>query len=253
MVNWPVKTLWTEVVTPAGWSTSPEQRAALGKLLEIYNEPIRAFIAGYVRTRGQNPIHSADDLTNMFVQECLEGKRSFASVDRTLGTFRGWLKQVLRRFVIEQWKAASREQHRSVSSLDELADSGSGEPDEIIDREFVRIVMTKARSRHRAPYVERNAEDEYALIFGWLSDNRTSRPSMEELAVALERTVGAAKTCLTRFRDKFCELILEEVRQIVRNQEDLESEMKECFLPCWQRLERSNAPVRRGYPPEEDL
>jgi DNA-directed RNA polymerase specialized sigma24 family protein len=253
MVNWPVKTLSTEVVTPAGWSTSPEQRAALGKLLEIYHEPIRAFIAGYIRNRGPNPIHSPDDLANMFVQECLEGKRSFASVDRTLGTFRAWLKQVLRRFVIEQWKAASREQHRPASSLDELADTGTREPDEIVDREFVRVVMAKARSRHRAPYIERGAEDEYTLIFGWLSDGRTSRRSMEELAATLKRTVGAAKTCLTRFRDKFCELILDEVRQIVRNQEDLESEMKECFLPCWQRLERTNAPVRRGYPPEEDL
>ena len=239
-------TLWTKVIKPAGDPNSAEQRTALEQLLKIYDSLIRNHIALVFYPYGRNRRHSEEDLAQIFITRCLAGEQSFATADREKGSFRGWLKTVLKNFVIRQLRIAHAEPEQP---------GGAEYPDEpqsrhiddelsrLFDEEWVRTVLARVRSRHRAEYDEIGNAHAYDLIFGSASGNRDDLKSMEELARALKTTVGAAKTRVSRFRDRFCELILDEVRNYVLDEDHLEEKMSHWFTPCWRRHNRS-----RGQP-----
>jgi DNA-directed RNA polymerase specialized sigma24 family protein len=240
MFGWPNQTDWTNVVEPAGKSRSARQRRALNQLLTIYDTPICAYITTCVKHFGPNPLHDPNDLSQRFVEFCLDGKMSFRSANRDRGSFRNWLKKVLRNFVIREWKNAqgirTRQQGPDYPAM--FPDDASRTAEEVLDHAWARTVLARAEARHRASCIDVRGGAEYDLIFRYLSAASTDQGGMQYLAEALGASNAAARTRVTRFRDKFCKLILDEVQNYVLDQQHLEEEMKTWFAPCWKRIQR---------------
>jgi DNA-directed RNA polymerase specialized sigma24 family protein len=239
--GWPIVTEWTRLVKPAAERTSARQRAALKQLLTIYYAPICAYIAFYVKHFGPNPHHNPEDLAHRFVESCLLGKKSFRTARRERGSFRNWLKKVLRNFVIREWKVASRLRtlQEGPGFPDSIPDETSESAEAVLDDAWARTVLSRAEARHRALFADMEHSVEYKLIFNYLRSRQDEQRRMEELAEALGVSNGTARTRVTRFRDKFCSLIVEEVCNYVLDQEHLEEEMKTWFAPCWKRIQRA--------------
>lgn len=123
----------------------------------IYWKPVYRFF----RVSWAKGNEDAKDLTQTFFLWLMEGEvlRKF---DSSLGSFRSFLKTLLRRFASHQEEARTRFKrggHRKILSLEELRhadvaeprDPVSENPEEEFDREWVGIVLEKAldRVRHR--------------------------------------------------------------------------------------------------------
>jgi DNA-directed RNA polymerase specialized sigma24 family protein len=77
---------------------------------------------------------------------------SFSSASRERGSFRKWLKKVLRNYVIQEWKKARRVRtlQQGPGYPDVFPDDASWTAEEVLDQAWARAVLARAEARHRA-------------------------------------------------------------------------------------------------------
>src|SRR5262245_27746725 len=91
--QFPSPTRWTLIIAAGGPSSSPEARAALNQLCQLYWFPLYAFIR-----REGNDSHKAKDLTQDFLSHVLETE-FFKKVSGQRGRFRSFLCEACRNFL----------------------------------------------------------------------------------------------------------------------------------------------------------
>lgn len=227
--GWFATTHWS-VVLSAGDSASPQAGAALDNLCRNYWYPLYA----YVRRRGHDA-EAAKELTQEFFALLLS-KRLLAGVDPTKGKFRSWLLGVMNHFLAHEWARVRAQKRGGGQPAFSLDDSGADEryrsepadestPETIFDRRWAFTVLDQAATRLRGEYETAGKGALYSTLKGFVSAE--SEPvSYEEAARHLGLSQGAVKSAIHRLRQRYQELIREEIAQTVTSMAEIDEEIR---------------------------
>jgi RNA polymerase sigma-70 factor (ECF subfamily) len=220
-------THWT-AVRAAGDGNSPQAKTALETLCAAYWYPIYV----YVRRKGYGA-DDAQDLTQEFFAQLI-AKNQLRLADREKGKFRTFLLSVLDYFIAREWSRAHRQKRGgqfSFVSLDQLTPeeryalepADNETPEKKFAREWALAVLAQAMNslekeceadgkgalfREAKPLLSGQREDTYATISG--------RLGMAE---------GAARVAVHRLRQRYGELLRQEVAQTVNDAAEVDEEL----------------------------
>jgi len=223
-----VTTHWSVVLT-AGRTDTTRANAALTTLCQTYWYPLYA----YVRHRGQSP-QDAEDLTQEFFARLIE-KNTLGKLDRKGGRFRSFLLTAMNHFLVDEWKKA-RAQKRGggrVVSLD-THDAGARfglepvdtfTPEKLFEQNWALALLDTVftRLRREQEAAGRGALFE-ALKFS-LTGSRSAVP-YADLAKQLGLAESTVKVTVHRLRQRYRELLREEVAQTVASPDEVEEELR---------------------------
>jgi RNA polymerase sigma factor (sigma-70 family) len=221
-------TQWSVVLNAQG--ESPSAQEALEKLCRTYWWPLYSF----VRRQGYSP-EEAQDLTQDFFARLLE-RRDLDSVRREKGRLRSYLLTSLKNFVTNARRSATaikRGGGQAPVPLEELLsrERADLEPadmltaDRIYDRRWALTLLEQVLTRLGEEY--RSADN--AALFEELQQmlaDEAGRPSQAQVAQKLGMTENAVTQAFHRFRQRYRELLREEIANTVAAPGDIQDELK---------------------------
>jgi len=221
-------TRWSVVL--AAQDSSPAAEEALEKLCRSYWWPLY----GFVRRQSYSP-EEAQDLTQGFFARLLE-RRDLDAVRREKGRLRSYLLASLKNFIANAQRRAmtiKRGEGRALVPLEELlsreradlepADTLSA--DRIYERRWALTLLEQVLARLGEEY--RRADN--ALLFDQLQQvlaDESDRPSQAEIAQKLGMTENAVAQAFHRFRQRYRELLREEIAHTVAAPGDIQDELR---------------------------
>jgi RNA polymerase sigma factor (sigma-70 family) len=221
-------THWSVVLTAQGQSTAADE--ALETLCRTYWRPLYAF----VRRQGSG-VEEAQDLTQAFFARLL-ARRDFDAVRREKGRLRSYLLVALKHFLANERQRANaikRGKGRALIPLDELIEHGGAElepadnltADKIYERRWALTVLEKVIERLGAEY--RSAGNNVLFDrFKELLADEPDHPLQAQIATELGMTENAVKQAFHRFRQRYRELLHEEIAHTVVVPGDVEDELR---------------------------
>jgi RNA polymerase sigma factor (sigma-70 family) len=221
-------TQWSLVVAAAG-QEGEASPAALADLCQAYWYPLYAFL----RRRGNNA-EDARDLTQGFFAALLE-KGYLADADPERGRFRAFLLTAVARFVAKEHDRAIAQKRGGGQTVLSL-DFGDGErryqgeptddwtPERIFERRWALTLLDRTLSRLREDYstVERQMQFDALKVF---LTGESGAPPLREVAEQLQITEGAVKVAIHRLRQRYRELLRDEIAQTIATKEDVDDEL----------------------------
>ena len=224
-------TRWSLVLRAGG--ADPEQaHAALEQLCRGYWYPLYA----YVRRKGNSP-EDASDLTQEFFAKLLAN--DFAQgLTPDGGRFRSFLLTALGRFLINEWQKGTRMKRGGgtfTDSLDALiAERGEASyleetshnesPEKLYQRVWAETMLSRAVDRLGRECAERGVT-RFDVLRCFLSAGEEP-PALAEAAAEFGMSLAGFKSLLHRFRQRYRELLLEEVGQTVGSAGDVAEELR---------------------------
>ena len=227
-----VTTHWSVVLT-AGRNDTARAQAALERLCQTYWYPLYA----YVRRRGHSP-EDAQDLTQEFFARLLE-HNWLGRADQQRGRFRSFLLSAMNHFLSDEWDKA-RAQKRGgkfthVPLEFEVAETRfSHEPIEHItpeqnfERRWALTLLDEVLRRLRSEYEQDGRGQLFAALNPCLVGDRNSQP-YAELAVKLGITEGTVKSAVHRLRQRYRQLLRDEIAQTVAAPGEVDEELRHLF------------------------
>ena len=221
-------THWSVVLAAQG--QSPEATKALETLCRTYWPPIYSFL----RREGRS-VEDAQDLTQSFFARILE-RHDLNAVRQEKGRLRSYLLSSLKHFLInarERAMSIKRGQGRTPIPLEELTAPTHKvcEPvetftaDRIYERRWALTVLDQVLARlHNEYCAAGNAE--LADRFKQILTDEASAPSQAQIANDLGMTENAVKQAFHRFRQRYRELLREEIANTVAVPGDVEDELR---------------------------
>jgi len=190
--------------------------AALAELCEAYWYPIYA----YVRRRGYD-VQDSEDLTQGFFTRLLT-KDILASADQEKGRLRTFLLTCLRRFLADEndKKFAAKRGASVTFALDtDWAESRySHEPasaelsaDRLFQRRWAITLLEFSLESISEEFAARGKADLFAALRPYLGFGESTRESYDEVAARLEIPVGTLKSHVSRVRQRWREVLFEQV------------------------------------------
>jgi RNA polymerase sigma-70 factor (ECF subfamily) len=227
-----VTTRWLLVVAAARRDTE-EAEAALEKLCRTYWLPLYA----YARRRGYG-VEDAQDLTQAFFARLLE-RHWLACADEDKGRFRTFLLTAMERFLANEWdkeRALKRGGGRVNAPIQlDTAETRYGvdppdtrTPEQAYEYRWAVALLEEAVSRLELEYVKRRQQELFAALRPCLVGERTEQP-YAELGARLGMGEGAVKVAVHRLRQRYRELLREEVAETLASPEEVDAEMKYLF------------------------
>ncbi len=212
---------------------SPQSKAALAALCEIYWFPLYA----YVRRSGYTS-HDAQDLTQEFFAQLLE-KDFLQSVDHRRGKFRSFLLAALKHFLShqrERARAKKRGGGRVTLSLDfavaenryKLEPEDPSTPERLYHRRWALTLLDRVVRRLGEEHAGCGKAETFASLKEFLTAGKESRP-YRRVAEELGMTEGAIKVAVHRLRRRYRELLTEEIAQTVADPAEIDEELRELF------------------------
>lgn len=225
-------TRWS-LVAAAGSKSSPDAQRALEALCETYWYPLYAF----VRRQGKQAAE-AQDLTQAFFTRLLE-KDYLQAADQEKGRFRTFLLTVFRRFLANQHQrdgALRRGGGRPVLSLDfddgerrlQLEPSHDWTAERDYERRWALTLLDEVLAKLEQDYAAQgNAELFNRLkIFLTVGD---AEETYREIGRALGLSEAAVKVTVYRMRQRYRDLIQNEVANTVTREDEVADEL-DCLL-----------------------
>ena len=224
-----VTTHWSVVLT-AGDHESPRAAEALSRLCRVYWYPLYA----YVRRQGCEP-HDAQDLTQEFFARLL-ARNDLCQAGPEKGRFRSFLLIRLKHFLINEWEKA-RTQKRGGGqpsiALDELlAEQRYGEEpshqltaDRIFERRWALTLLDTVFARLRQEWTDAGKTHQFEMLKPLLASESLNE-TYAQLARRLDTTEGAVKVSVHRLRNRYRELIRDEIAETVGTPADVEDELR---------------------------
>jgi RNA polymerase sigma-70 factor (ECF subfamily) len=225
-------THWS-VVLAAGDRESPQARAALAELCAAYWHPLYA----YVRRLGYG-VDQAQDLTQEFFTRFLE-KNYLREVDRERGKFRTFLLVSFRHFLANEYDRATAQKRgggRSVLSLDfRKSERREGlEPchaltaERLYERRWALALLEQALARLRMEYEQSRRGNLFGALKVFLTGERAG-VSHEQLAARLGMTTAAVTVAIHRLRQRYREVLREEIAKTVNAPSEIDTEIRDLF------------------------
>lgn len=223
-----VTTHWSVVLEAQGRSAAAQ--TALETLCKTYWRPLYAFVRG----QGRGP-EDAQDLTQEFFARLLE-RRDLDVVRREKGRLRSYLLTSLKHFLANEWHRASavkRGGGQPLVALEELIARDSGElglattltAEQIYERRWALTVLDEVFRRLANEYREAENAPLFEELKALLTDE-PDRPSQAEIAGDLGMTEDAVKQAFHRFRQRYRQLLRDEIAQTVATPGDIEDELR---------------------------
>jgi DNA-directed RNA polymerase specialized sigma24 family protein len=180
----------------------------------------------------------AEDLTQEFFSHLI-ARNHFSLADRAKGKFRGFLLSTLDFFLAREWRRAHRQKRGgefSFISLDEYPPEERYrlEPadHETPERQFLRQwALTTLKQAMNALQQECEANGKGPLFReakNLLSGERDCG-AYTEISRKLNMSEGAARVAIHRMRERYGELLREEVAQTVSNEAEIDDELRFLF------------------------
>jgi RNA polymerase sigma factor (sigma-70 family) len=227
-----VTTRWS-VVLAAAQNDGPHVRIALEKLCQTYWYPLYA----YVRRRGSSP-EDAQDLTQEFFARLLKGNW-VERADQQRGKFRSFLLTAMSRFLSDEWDKA-RAQKRGGGAVTvpiqlDTAETRYGldpadriTPEQIFERRWALAVLEEVLHRLRKEYEDEGRAEHFAALNPCLVGGRDTQP-YSELAQKLGVTEGTVKSAVHRLRQRYRQLLREEIANTVASPGEVDDELRHLF------------------------
>jgi RNA polymerase sigma factor (sigma-70 family) len=204
-------------------------REALGELCRVYWYPLYAFVRG----RGYSAA-DAQDLTQSFFARMIE-TNGLACADRTRGRFRSYLLGAMKHFLANEWhrartqKRGGRVQFLAWEALDPEARYGgapdrSDNPEHLFDREWALETVARALQALRDEMARAGRSDQFEALKGRLAGQ--DELPRDQVAARLGLSEGAIKVAVHRLRQRYRVLLRAAVAETVRNEADLDDEMR---------------------------
>jgi len=227
-----VTTHWSVVVT-AGRSDTTRARDALARLCQTYWFPLYT----YVRRRGNSP-EDAKDLTQEFFARLLE-RNWVANADQEKGRFRSFLLSAMNHFLADEWdKARAQKRGGGVAPLPLQLDTAETRygvepadnvtPERSFERRWALTLLDEVLIRLRVEYAHEGKTDLFAALNPCLVGERTSQP-YAELAKRLGMSEAAVKSAVHRLRQRYRQLLRDEIAQTVAGPEEVDDELRHLF------------------------
>jgi RNA polymerase sigma-70 factor (ECF subfamily) len=201
---------------------------ALEHLCRRYQPPLLAYVRGFGLKE-----HDAQDVTQSFFKHLLE-KNLPARANPNLGRFRSFMLVSLRNFIHVTHRNASREkrgndiEHVSLESAEHshtesmlVEDSATHAFDRQWARTLIQISMDVLAGEQEA----QGTTDRFALMRPLLLDPSGREAVFAELRTRFGMADGAARTCLSRLRTRFRELVRIEVERVVNDPAEADAEI----------------------------
>lgn len=224
-------THWS-VVLAAGRVDAPQAEVALEKLCQVYWFPLYA----YVRRRGSSP-PDAEDLTQMFFAWLIE-RNWVGQADQQRGRFRSFLLTSFNRFLTNEWDKAMAQKRgggRIVSLEFDRAESICNQepvehftPEQSFEWRWALTLLEQVMNRLCAEYAGDNKSGLFELLKPCLLGERTAQP-YATLASKLAMTEGSVKVAVHRLRQRYRQLLRDEIANTVAQPEEIDEEMRHLF------------------------
>ncbi len=230
--GWFVTTHWSVVLT-AGRADTDRAHGALEQLCRNYWQPIYA----YVRRTGHSQ-EEAEDLTQEFFARLL-AQNTFARADPVRGRFRSFLLATLKHFLANEWgKARALKRGGGAQVLPLQFDTAEtlcvqpvapgDTPDRAYDRQWALALLDVVLGRLRREYHDSGREKLFLVLKDTLSGARAEIP-YRDLAPGLGMSEGAVKVAAHRLRQRYRQLLREEIANTVAGPQDVEEELQQLF------------------------
>jgi RNA polymerase sigma-70 factor (ECF subfamily) len=207
-------------------------RAALESLCLRYWYPIYAFI----RRRG-TPDAKAQDLTQAFFAHIL-GNTFLAAADRQKGSFKAYLLEACRRFLVDEWRREVRQRaplNRHVVSLDALREAAdrfdrepaSPDPEAGFDGDWAFAVLNNALETVRIQYADRGSAELFDRLRAYLPFHDGELPCrQDEAAKEGSQSLGAYKQALHKLRRAFANQVRREIARTLSDPAAVDEEIR---------------------------
>ena len=227
-----VTTHWS-VVLAAGRSDTTRARAALEQLCRHYWHPLYAYVrrAGYSREEAQ-------DLTQEFFARLLSAQ-SLTNLGPAKGKFRAFLLASLNHFLANEWdraRALKRGGGAVPISFDEMDPEqryrcepvDSATPEKIYERKWTLALLDHVLQQIRAEYERADKRALFDKLKIILTMGKGAVPLIQ-LAAELGMTEGAVKIAAHRLRQRYREVLCEQVAQTVSSADEIDGEIRYLF------------------------
>jgi RNA polymerase sigma factor (sigma-70 family) len=220
-------THWSVVLEAQG--PTPAAKAALEKLCRTYWRPIY----GFVRRQGIEP-EDAKDLTQGFFALLLE-RRDFDTVRKEKGRLRSYLLTSLKHFLTNDRNRAMAIKRGEGQRLIPLDQFHQGEPvfepadtstaDQLYERRWAWALLDQVLTRLGDEYRTAGNVVLFERLKALLTDE-TDRPTQAQIADELTMTENAVNQAFHRLRERYRQLLREEIAHTVMVPGDIEDEMR---------------------------
>ena len=225
-------THWSVVRSAADDDTDCAARA-LEQLCDRYWYPIYAFI----RRRGSDH-HAAEDLTQAFFARLLE-KKSLRHADREKGRFRTFLLSSLTNFLNnewDKWQTIKRGGRQQIISLDEAVAEQryrcepvtSDTPERQFERRWALTLLQQVLDNLKQEQVESGKAELFAKLEPFITGEVT-----QGVYARLEAELGmreeTVRVALSRLRNRFGQLLRNEIANTVASPAEVDAEIRELF------------------------
>ena len=191
----------------------------------------------YVRRRVAD-VNEAQDLTQAFFAELLE-KNYVGSATPDRGRFRAFLLTALKHYLSKQWEKARAQKRgggRVPISLDfQSADSSlsiepeSGlTPEQLYDQQWAIALLGQIMERLKREFSEAGKAQQFEELKGFVIGDHAGN-SYAQAAARLNLTEAAARKAGSRMRQRYRELLREEIAQTVSSPEEVDDEIRNLF------------------------
>lgn len=222
-------THWS-VVLAAGDPASSQATKALDMLCRSYWYSIYVF----VRRQGHNP-QDAEDLTQAFFAQLLR-KDFLRGVGPEKGRFRSFLLACLKHFLRDEWKKACAAK-RGGQGTQTLLDLGAAEeryqleapsdasPESLYERRWALDLLDRVLARQRQEAVALGRDTLFDELQSCLLGERPTE-TYGQLGTRLGMSETAVKVAVHRLRQRYRELLREEIAHTVTHPEDVDEELR---------------------------
>ena len=221
-------TRWT-LVLKAGAARSSASDEALATLYQTYWRPLY----GFLRRRGHSR-DEAEELTQAFFAFLLE-KGTLRHADRDRGRFRSFLLTSLKNFVAnerDRQTAQKRGGRVPLLSLEIETEEGRFQieppteetPETVFERRWAQALLERVFVRLREGMTPAKAP-QFEHLKVHLTGERT-QGGYAHTAAVLQMSEGAIRTEVSRLRDRFGDLLWQEIAHTVSSAEQIEDEIR---------------------------
>jgi DNA-directed RNA polymerase specialized sigma24 family protein len=209
------QTSWT-LLRQASVGCASGSNPAITEFTDRYYGAVRAYIAAIVRNAT-----AAEELTQQFFVTAVLSGRLLLRAERTKGSFRSYLKQAIRNFLIDEHRRAVRQKEHSAGSscsadafnrtLEDVADEAATGPDTNLLRAWGQSIVRMAIARAEAISIAKGQQVHFQLFARRFLSDADEPPGWKEIGATFnldEKTARSrAETVVRSFRAALWDLI----------------------------------------------
>ena len=218
-------TQWSQLLANRG---DPQaRRQALDVLVRTYWSPLYH----YVRRTGRDA-QAAEDVVQGLLATLIEGD-ALARLDPSKGRLRSYLLRATQNYLRKQHRKQTA-MKRDVGKVTELAGAEAAEhmlshappdPEAAYNQQWTATILDNALQRLKSEYEDGTRTGPFELVAQFFSG--AEFPPYRQLAATHDMSVPQLKSFLHRARQRFRELVRDQVEQTVASVDETESELEQ--------------------------